>query len=120
MLLLVSHVQTIEDAGTAKIEHLDVLNVSYSEGKRDTASFGGHGYWYKNPWVSSEVLATLRFRLTPGERGLEWHEEKLEWYFPQDYPRRVIDAIITSLPPESLEEMEKAKRAPKVTLRDAP
>lgn len=51
-----------------------------------------HTFWYDDPWMSSDVLATLLFRLSPSERGLMLgvtDNGNLYWYFPKDFPQRV-------------------------------
>ncbi len=58
-----------------------------------------HTFWYDDPWVSSDVLATLLFHLTPQERGLEQGAAPngaVYWTFPSDYPDR-IPALRTML-----------------------
>ena len=60
-----------------------------------------HGYWFGNAWVSSDVLAQLRFGLGPAERGLV-REEPGDgiWRFPDDYPDRVDAAFRRALSDE--------------------
>ena len=58
-----------------------------------------HTFWYDDPWVSGDVLATLLFHLAPADRGLEpgtAASGTRYWGFPADYPARVprvLDAI---------------------------
>jgi esterase/lipase superfamily enzyme len=51
--------------------------------------FAGHGYWYSNPWVNTDVILFLRYGLTPGERGLVRSEDGTRWVFPENYPQRL-------------------------------
>lgn len=46
----------------------------------------GHAYFRKSPWVSSDILMTLRHGLGPAERGLEQRDDSPVWRFPRDYP----------------------------------
>ena len=64
--------------------------VSPEEGERilGTTDPFGHQYWYRNPWVSSDVLIRLMTDLPPAERGLIRQEERAVWDFPEDYPAR--------------------------------
>ena len=51
-----------------------------------------HTFWYDDPWVSSDVLVTLLFHLTPQERGLERGTTSnggVYWTFPADYPDKM-------------------------------
>lgn len=51
-----------------------------------------HTFWYDDPWVSSDLLVTLMFHLTPAERGLQSSKTSQGaevWTFPADFPDRV-------------------------------
>jgi esterase/lipase superfamily enzyme len=55
-----------------------------------------HTFWYDDPWVSSDVLFTLLYHLTPDERGLEEGESAIGshyWTFTPDYPARLSSII---------------------------
>ena len=49
----------------------------------------GHHYWYRHPWMSSDMLLLLRTNLPPAQRALTASEEPGIWYFAADYPERV-------------------------------
>jgi len=53
----------------------------------------GHAYFRKSPWVSSDILMTLRYGLAPAERGLEQRGESPVWRFPDDYLSRFERAL---------------------------
>ncbi|MCH6256307.1 alpha/beta hydrolase [Puniceicoccaceae bacterium K14] len=53
----------------------------------------GHGYFRKSPWVSSDILMTMRHGLSAEERGLSAKDGKLLWEFPLDYVDRLEEAI---------------------------
>ena len=58
-----------------------------------------HTFWYDDPWVSNDVLATLLFNLPPDLRGLERVESQsgnAYWTFPPDYPDR-MPALVQSV-----------------------
>ncbi len=72
----------------------DILDVGGS-GIPDFSS-GAHSFWYRHPWVSSDVLVQFLYHARPPERGLV--KEGLEngvviWHFPADYPERVVAAV---------------------------
>lgn len=50
-----------------------------------------HSFWYNDPWVSSDVLITFLFHLTPAQRGLLAGTvgEATYWSFPADYDARL-------------------------------
>ena len=53
----------------------------------------GHAYFRKSPWVSSDILMTLRYGLAPAERGLEQRDDSPVWRFPDDYLARFETAL---------------------------
>jgi len=88
-------------------EQLSVINVSEAEG----ASTGnGHGYFRHSPWASSDVLMTLYYGLTPGERGLVKQDDLPVYTFPPDYISRLWDAI-EEVDPEFAEAYRALKAA---------
>jgi len=55
-----------------------------------------HDFWYRHPWISSDVLVQFMFHPDPQKRGLvENHTENglRYWTFPPDYPDRIINII---------------------------
>ena len=48
----------------------------------------GHSYHRRSPWVSNDLIATLRSGAAPSRRGLVRDSGKLVWTFPEDYPAR--------------------------------
>lgn len=48
----------------------------------------GHHYFMESPWVSSDLLMSLLYDLTPTERGLVQDPSQM-WRFPEDYPQRL-------------------------------
>ena len=69
-----------------RTKDLYLIDVTNAE---EAAAGNGHAYFRKSPWVSSDVLMTLKYNLTPGERGLVQHEEMPTWVFPEDYTDRL-------------------------------
>lgn len=62
-----------------RLEVIDVTGAENYDAER------GHDYFRRSPWVSSDVLATLKYRLTPKNRGLIWDDALAVWKFPNDY-----------------------------------
>ena len=73
---------------------IDVVDVSYFEKGREGGSFGGHGYWYTNAWVATDVLSSFRWDVEPEVRGLARIEGEDTWYYPKDYPQRITDLVV--------------------------
>ncbi len=71
-------------------DQLSVIDVSDAEG----AAMGkGHAYFRDSPWVSSDVLMTLVYGLTPEERGLQLKPDMPVYEFPPDYLNRLWVAL---------------------------
>ncbi len=68
---------------------IDVIDVSYHDPGRKGGNFSGHGYWYRNAWVATDVLASWRWDVPAEVRGLVRIEGRQTWYFPNDYPQRI-------------------------------
>lgn len=67
--------------------NIDVIDVTNAE--RHVGEWLGHRYFYRNPWVSTDVLLTLITDATPAERGLSFDEPRGLFVFGNDYPERV-------------------------------
>lgn len=52
----------------------------------------GHHYWYRHPWMSSDIVFIMRTDLPPHRRGLQPAEIDGLWFFSADYPHRVRKA----------------------------
>lgn len=74
-------------AAQTKLYAVDVTDVKGPQ--NEGGGMAGHGYWYANPWVSSDILTTLIWQLPPDQRGLVRVPGKYVWTFPKDYPDRV-------------------------------
>ena len=73
---------------------IDVIDVSHFDRGREGGSFSGHGYWYQNAWVATDVLASFRWSIPAEERGLARVGDGQTWYFPNDYPQRITDLVV--------------------------
>ena len=70
------------------LERLEVVDVSLAAADRGF-DIVGHNYWFDHPWASSDVLLSIRTRLSPADRGLEQGKVPVLWYLPPDYPQRL-------------------------------
>jgi len=69
---------------------LRVIDVT---GAADADAGNGHGYFRDSPWVSSDILMTLMYDLSPEERGLARNVEMPIWEFPADYQKRLLEKL---------------------------
>lgn len=58
----------------------DLIMIDVTHAK-DAATGNGHGYFHNSPWVSSDVLMTLKHGLLPKKRGLERSRKLPVWSF---------------------------------------
>ncbi len=75
-------------------QELHFIDVSEAE---NAGAGNGHNYFRQSPWVSSDVLTTLRYQLEPHQRGLVHAPGSAIWTFPVDYPRQVHQGILENL-----------------------
>lgn len=79
-----------------QLSRVEMLDVSYGKEERGF-DITGHHYWYRHPWVTSDVVISLRTGLPAAQRGLlPTHCERF-WYFPPDYPERARAAFRAAL-----------------------
>jgi esterase/lipase superfamily enzyme len=72
-------------------DELALIDVTDAE---DASARSGHSYFRDSPWVSSDILATLAYRLRPRERGLVRPDPGLPvWSYPPDFIERLRRAL---------------------------
>lgn len=80
----------------SRARNLVVVDVTDAE----AASAGnGHGYFRHSPWVSSDLLMTLKYNLAPAQRGLVRAPGQPVWTFPEDYPARLRRQVLPRIGP---------------------
>jgi len=90
---------TREDLETlASNERLVGIDVTDVYGAHELSGMRGHGYWVANQRVSSDVLISMVYPFDPAWRGLVHGPGLGMWTFPDDYPRRVGDAVYEAVP----------------------
>jgi esterase/lipase superfamily enzyme len=90
---------TREDLATlASNERLVGVDVTGVYGAHELGGMRGHGYFFANTRVSSDVLLSMIYPFEPAWRGLEHPPGRGMWIFPDDYPRRVKDAVYAAVP----------------------
>ena len=93
----------------ARDESLQVVDVSDVPGPHASGGgFGGHGYWYANSWIMTDLLVTLRWQVGAKERGLVRKPGLARWFFPRDYPTRINEAVRTLVEPTSAPAIDGA------------
>jgi len=62
----------------------EITFIDVTDAEKSTTG-NGHAYFRQSPWVSSDILSTLMYDLTPEERSLQRSREWPFWQFPKDY-----------------------------------
>ncbi len=69
-----------------RASNIQLIDVSVPQ--KMFGSILGHGYFHRDPWVSSDILTSSRIS-DPSRRGLVKSKDNLFWEFPQNYPQRL-------------------------------
>jgi esterase/lipase superfamily enzyme len=88
-----------EDLETlASNERLVGIDVTGVYGPHEMGGSRGHGYWFANQRVSTDVLLSMVYPFDPRWRGLVHGPGKGLWTFPDDYPERIGTAVWEAAP----------------------
>ena len=85
--------------------HNDLIMIDATDAK-NAAAGNGHGYFHESPWVSSDILITLKHGLLPQERGLNRTRELPVWSFPDNYIPQ-LKSIISSKHTDQLNKQQE-------------
>jgi hypothetical protein len=86
----------LEYIDAAELDNVSIVDVSIGQEQRGF-DIVGHHYWYRHPWMSSDIIFLMRTDLPPGRRGLQTSEIAGLWYLSADYPRKVKKAAHAEL-----------------------
>ena len=78
------------------ISNVEIIDVSIGQEIRGF-NITGHHYWYRHPWMSSDIIFLMRTDLPPARRGLSPAEMESVWYLSPNYPEKIRDAAGTEL-----------------------
>jgi esterase/lipase superfamily enzyme len=70
------------------IRNVEIIDVSAGKEERGF-NIVGHHYWYRHPWMSSDIIFLMRTDLPPSRRGLSSSEVEGIWYLSPDYPEKI-------------------------------
>ncbi len=74
------------------LNNVEIIDVSHGKEYRGF-DIDGHHYWYRHPWMSSDIIFLMRTNLPPGRRGLSQSEVEGLWYLSQEYPDMIQEAV---------------------------
>ena len=76
-----------------------VIDISDVRGAHEMGGMRGHGYWYANDWISTDITLSLRHAIPPGQRCLVNPPGKQRiWLLPENYPQCVADRLLAAFP----------------------
>jgi esterase/lipase superfamily enzyme len=78
------------------LANVEIIDVSYGKKVRGF-DITGHHYWYRHPWMSSDIVFLMRTDLPPVRRGLSASELEGIWYLSPDYPEKIRKAVEVEL-----------------------
>ena len=82
--------------GAENLDKVSIIDVSLGQDQRGF-DIVGHHYWYRHPWMSSDIIFIMRTDLPPPRRGLQQAENGSIWYLSADYPQQVKEAAAIEL-----------------------
>jgi hypothetical protein len=78
---------------------LQVIDVTDVRGAHEMGGMKGHGYWYANDWISTDITLSLRHPIPPQRRCLVRKTgTRAVWRIPDDYPGCVADRLLAAFP----------------------
>ena len=78
------------------LSNVEIIDVSMGQSVRGF-DIVGHHYWYRHPWMSSDIIFIMRTDLPPSRRGLSPAELEGIWYLSADYPEKIRKAAEVEL-----------------------
>ena len=95
----------IQDLTPQELERLaadprfQVIDVSDVRGAHEMGGMKGHGYWYANDWISTDLTISLRHPIPPAQRCLVNTEKSQRvWRMPAGYPECLADRLLAAFP----------------------
>jgi esterase/lipase superfamily enzyme len=95
----------IEELSVQELERLatdprfEAINVTDVRGAHEMTGIRGHGYWYANEWIATDVVLSMRFLIAPGKRCLApAGKAKTVWRIPENYPDCVAERLLEAHP----------------------
>jgi esterase/lipase superfamily enzyme len=82
-------------AADPRFQAIDVTDV---RGAHEMGGMKGHGYWYANDWISTDITVSLRHPIPPERRCLVRGPSARVWRIPDDYLRCVADRLLAAFP----------------------
>jgi len=83
-------------AADPRLQGVDVTDV---RGAHEMGGMRGHGYWYANEWIATDVLLSMRYPIPPAQRCLVRAKPGANiWRMPDNYPDCVAAGLLKAYP----------------------
>jgi esterase/lipase superfamily enzyme len=82
-------------AQNPRFQAIDVTDV---RGPHEMGGMKGHGYWYANEVISTDVALSLRFPIPPERRCLQLKQGSRVWRMPENYVDCVAQRLLETYP----------------------
>jgi esterase/lipase superfamily enzyme len=82
-------------AADSRFEMVDVTDV---RGAHELGGMKGHGYWFANDWISSDVTICMRYPIPAKRRCLQSGPSRNTWRLPEDYPDCLVNRLLETYP----------------------
>ena len=82
--------EPIEESFIVKhhLSNVEIIDISMGKEVRKF-DIVGHHYWYRHPWISSDIMFLMRTDLPAHRRGLSSTDMQGIWFLSEDYPDMV-------------------------------
>lgn len=87
--------QLRELANDPRLQAVDVTDV---RGAHEMGGMKGHGYWYANEVISTDVTLSLRYPIAPAQRCLRQQPGSQAWTIPDDYLDCLAKRLLAAYP----------------------
>lgn len=90
---------SVEDIRRLDNPRLQAIDVTSVRGAHEMGGMKGHGYWYANEVISSDVALSLRYPIPPANRCLENRPAGSHvWVIPENYVECVGGRLYSAFP----------------------
>ncbi|SLM48934.1 conserved exported protein of unknown function [Nitrospira japonica] len=76
----------------------EVIDVTDVNGAHELHGMKGHGYWFANDWVSSDVTISMRYPVPAQHRCLKPGSGHNVWLLPDDYQDCLVKRLLETYP----------------------
>ena len=91
---------------------LQVVDVTDVHGAHELGGMRGHGYWFANDLISTDVTVSLRHPVPPADRCLEPGPMRNIWKLPENYVQCLGDRLLKAFPELSAGDQTRAAGDP--------